>query len=85
MTSIKGTLVLMGCTPVYDTRSMQEVSYYCRTCSDKADFGLCDSLHAWPYMTNCTGAAEEIDLLQRMPDYKDYMNEAPRFLPHLWR
>lgn len=24
---------------------------------------------------------EEIDLLQRMPDYKDYMKEVPRFLP----
>ena len=28
---------------------------------------------------------EEIDLLQRMPDYKDYMKQVPRFLPRLWR
>lgn len=27
---------------------------------------------------------EEIDLLQRMPDYKEYMKEVPRFVPHLW-
>jgi protein-S-isoprenylcysteine O-methyltransferase Ste14 len=26
---------------------------------------------------------EEIDLLQRMPDYKDYMKQVPRFLPRL--
>lgn len=28
---------------------------------------------------------EEIDLLQRMPDYKDYMKQVPRFLPRLRR
>jgi len=28
---------------------------------------------------------EEIDLLQRMQDYKDYMRRVPRFLPRLWR
>lgn len=28
---------------------------------------------------------EEIDLLQRMPDYKDYMKQAPRFLPRFRR
>jgi protein-S-isoprenylcysteine O-methyltransferase Ste14 len=29
---------------------------------------------------------EEIDLLQRMPDYKDYMRQVPRrFLPRIWR
>ena len=28
---------------------------------------------------------EEIDLLQRMPDYKDYMKRVPRFFPRLWR
>ncbi len=28
---------------------------------------------------------EEIDLLQRMPDYKEYMKQAPRFLPRLRR
>lgn len=28
---------------------------------------------------------EEIDLLQRMPDYKDYMNRVPRFFPRFWR
>lgn len=27
---------------------------------------------------------EEIDLLQRMPDYKDYMKRVPRFIPYLW-
>jgi len=26
---------------------------------------------------------EEIDLLQRMPDYKDYMKQVPRFIPSL--
>lgn len=25
---------------------------------------------------------EEIDLLQRMPDYREYMGEVPRFIPH---
>lgn len=28
---------------------------------------------------------EEIDLVQRMPDYKDYMKQVPRFLPRLRR
>lgn len=28
---------------------------------------------------------EEIDLLQRMPDYKEYMKQVPRFVPRLWR
>jgi len=28
---------------------------------------------------------EEIDLLERMPDYKDYMKQVPRFLPRLRR
>lgn len=28
---------------------------------------------------------EEIDLLQRMPDYREYMKEAPRFIPHIRR
>jgi protein-S-isoprenylcysteine O-methyltransferase Ste14 len=28
---------------------------------------------------------EEIDLLQRMPDYKNYMKQVPRFLPRLRR
>ena len=28
---------------------------------------------------------EEIDLLQRMPDYKDYMKQVPRFFPRLRR
>ncbi len=28
---------------------------------------------------------EEIDLLQRMPGYKDYMKQVPRFLPRLRR
>ena len=28
---------------------------------------------------------EEIDLLQRMPGYKKYMEEVPRFLPRLWK
>lgn len=28
---------------------------------------------------------EEIDLLQRMPNYRDYMNAVPRFLPRLWK
>jgi protein-S-isoprenylcysteine O-methyltransferase Ste14 len=28
---------------------------------------------------------EEIDLLQRMPDYTEYMKQAPRFLPRLRR
>lgn len=28
---------------------------------------------------------EEIDLLQRMPDYKDYIKEVPRFIPRIWR
>ncbi|MEW6584170.1 MAG: isoprenylcysteine carboxylmethyltransferase family protein [Nitrospirota bacterium] len=28
---------------------------------------------------------EEMDLLQRMPDYKDYMKQVPRFLPRLRR
>lgn len=27
---------------------------------------------------------EEIDLLQRMPDYKDYMMRVPRFIPRIW-
>jgi len=27
---------------------------------------------------------EEIDLLQRMQDYKDYMKRVPRFIPRLW-
>lgn len=27
---------------------------------------------------------EEIDLKQRMPDYQEYMKQAPRFIPHLW-
>ena len=27
---------------------------------------------------------EEIDLLQRMPGYRDYMNLVPRFLPKFW-
>jgi protein-S-isoprenylcysteine O-methyltransferase Ste14 len=26
---------------------------------------------------------EELDLLQRMPAYQEYMNRVPRFLPHL--
>ena len=26
---------------------------------------------------------EETDLLQRMPDYRDYMKQVPRFLPRL--
>ncbi|HKZ58096.1 MAG TPA: methyltransferase, partial [Thermodesulfovibrionales bacterium] len=26
---------------------------------------------------------EEIDLLQRMPDYKDYIKQVPRFIPSL--
>lgn len=28
---------------------------------------------------------EEIDLLQRMPDYRQYMKEAPRFIPRIRR
>lgn len=27
---------------------------------------------------------EEIDLLQRMPEYGDYMKDVPRFLPRIW-
>ncbi len=28
---------------------------------------------------------KEIDLVQRMPDYKEYMKQVPWFLPRLWR
>ncbi len=28
---------------------------------------------------------EEIDLLQRLPSYRGYMKEVPRFVPRLWR
>lgn len=28
---------------------------------------------------------EEIDLKQRLPEYREYMKEVPRFVPHFWR
>ncbi len=28
---------------------------------------------------------EEIDLLQRTPEYREYMKQVPRFVPRLWR
>ncbi|MBI3596434.1 MAG: isoprenylcysteine carboxylmethyltransferase family protein [Nitrospirae bacterium] len=28
---------------------------------------------------------EEIDLLQRLPAYREYMEQVPRFMPRLWR
>jgi protein-S-isoprenylcysteine O-methyltransferase Ste14 len=28
--------------------------------------------------------AEELDLLRRLPAYRDYMNRVPRFFPRLW-
>ncbi len=49
---------------------------------------------AWSFVTACIlgfiwlivqARLEEIDLLQRMPDYKDYMKQVPRFLPRLRR
>jgi len=48
----------------------------------------------WAFATACMlgfmwlivqARLEEIDLLQRMPDYKDYMKQVPRFLPRLRR
>lgn len=48
----------------------------------------------WAFATACMLAfvwliiqarLEEIDLLQRMPDYKDYMKQVPRFLPRIRR
>lgn len=28
---------------------------------------------------------EEIDLVQRLPEYRDYMRDVPRFIPRVWR
>jgi len=48
----------------------------------------------WAFATACMlgfiwliaqARLEEIDLLQRMPGYKDYMKQVPRFLPRLRR
>lgn len=27
---------------------------------------------------------EELDLVQRLPEYREYMKQVPRFIPRLW-
>src|SRR5574341_1275822 len=48
----------------------------------------------WPVVVSCALAClwlmvqaklEEIDLLQRLPAYREYMAQVPRFVPRLWR
>lgn len=48
----------------------------------------------WAFVTACMlgsiwlivqARLEEIDLLQRMPDYKEYVKQVPRFLPRFRR
>ena len=48
----------------------------------------------WPVVVACTlgclwlivqAKLEEVDLLQRLPAYREYMGQVPRFIPRLWR
>jgi len=48
----------------------------------------------WPVMLSCLLGAgwavvqarlEELDLLSRVPGYRDYANRVPRFIPRLWK
>lgn len=86
MPSVKDTLVRQGLY-AYVRHPIYSGGFFMVT-------GIALMKPTWAFVTACAVAfiwlivqtrLEEMDLLQRMPDYKDYMKQVPRFLPRLRR